>query len=206
MNLSILLSAMIVAAACIVSGNEDENLYSFTARNIYNEDVSLDAFRGKVVLIVNVASKCGYTDKTYKELQQIYDDLGEDDHFTILGFPCNQFGNQEPEKETVIEKFVKDKYDVEFPMFNKVDVIGENAHPLWKYLVKASGVIPDWNFYKYLVDHTGKVVVVFPTKMPLWIQDPQGAYDHIRDYVKKAKKYSKEVKAKVVKKELRNEL
>ena len=206
MTLSMILNWIILATACIVYGNDDETIYSFTATNIYGEDVGLDAFRGQVVLIVNVASKCGYTDKTYKELQQIYDDLGEDDHFTILGFPCNQFGNQEPNKEMAIERFVKEKYDVAFPMFSKVDVIGENAHPLWKHLAKVSAVTPDWNFYKYLVDHTGRVVRVFPPKIPLWIQDPQGAYDHIREYVIEARKYSKKMKAKIVKKELRNEL
>ena len=190
----------------IVSGAEQDNLYSLKATNINGEEVALDAFRGKVSLVVNVASKCGFTSITYKELMQMYKDLGSDDYFTILAFPCNQFGEQEPEKEEVIEKFVKDQFDVKFPMFSKVDVTGEHAHPVWKYLVKATGTTPTWNFFKYLIDHTGNVVEVFPTKESLWKYDPEGAYDVIKQYVKAAKKYAKEVKPKVVKKELREEL
>lgn len=198
----LILGSLVISTACIVSANEDQTIHSFTATNIYNEEVDLSEYSGKVVLIVNVASKCGYTDIGYKELQQLYKDLGGDNHFTVLGFPCNQFGNQEPEKEMAIEKFVKDQYNVRFPMFSKVDVTGENAHPLWKYLVKESGVKPSWNFFKYLVDHTGKVVEVFPTKTSLWKYDSAGAYDQIKRCIKRAKKYSKDVKTKNVKNEL----
>ena len=204
-SLLIAISCFIVYKCCIVSGTEHDNLYSLSATNIHGEEVALDAFRGKVSLVVNVASKCGFTSITYKELMQMYRDLGSDDYFTILAFPCNQFGEQEPENEEVIDKFVKDQFDVKFPMFSKVDVTGENTHPVWKYLAKATGTTPTWNFFKYLVDHTGKVVEVFTTKESLWKYDPEGGYDIIRNYVKRAKKYAKS-KPKVVKKELREDL
>lgn len=198
---------IIVYLSCIVSGGtEDDNFYSLTATNIDGEEVALDAFKGKVSLVVNVASKCGFTSISYKELVQMYRDLGAEDYFTILAFPCNQFGEQEPEKEDVIHKFVTEQFDVKFPMFSRVDVTGENAHPVWKYLVKATGSTPSWNFFKYLVDHTGRVVEVFATKESLWKYDPEGAYDLIKMYVKEAKKYAKESKPKVVKKELREDL
>jgi glutathione peroxidase len=198
---------IIVYLSCIVSGGtEDDNFYSLTATNIDGEEVALDAFKGKVSLVVNVASKCGFTSISYKELVQMYRDLGAEDYFTILAFPCNQFGEQEPEKEDVIHKFVTEQFDVKFPMFSRVDVTGQNAHPVWKYLVKATGSTPTWNFFKYLVDHTGRVVEVFATKESLWKYDPEGAYDLIKMYVKEAKKYAKESKPKVVKKELREDL
>ena len=190
----------------MVKSNDVSELFSFSAKDIYGEEVSLDAFKGKVILIVNVASKCGFTDIGYKELQQIYKDLGYDDHFTVLGFPCNQFGKQEPDPEETIEKFVKQDYNVEFPMFSKVDVKGNNAHPIWKYLVLKTGNEPKWNFFKYLIDHTGKIVDVFPSKTSLWKHDPEGIYNRIKKMVKEAKKFAKETKPKTVKKELREEL
>ena len=184
----------------LVSINGENNLYSFSATNIHNEEISLELFRDQVVLIVNVASECGYTDSHYKDLQRMYKNLGQDGYFTILGFPCNQFGGQEPNEEKVIDKFLKEKYNIQFPMFSKVDVIGENAHPLWKYLIEESGKSPNWNFFKYLVDHTGKVVDVFPTRTSV-----EEAYDKVAKYVKRAKKHAKQATHKIVKKELRDE-
>ena len=208
MNFLIIVSCLIVHTMCNVSGNEESEFYSLSAKNIYGEEVSLDSFRGKVVLVVNVASRCGFTRSTYKELQQMYRDLGAEDYFTILAFPCNQYGEQEPDSDKVIEKFVKDQFDVKFPMFSKVDVIGGNAHPIWQFLVKSTGTTPTWNFFKYLVDHTGKVVEVFPTRDSLWKYDAYdtGAYNLVKKYVKEAKRYAKQVKPKIVKKELREEL
>merc|ERR1712038_202445 len=206
MNFLVLVSCLIVHIIFNVSANEESEFYSLSAIDIHGEEVSLDSFRGKVVLVVNVASKCGFTKVTYKELQQMYRDLGAEDYFTILAFPCNQFGEQEPEENFMIEKFVKDQFDVKFPMFSKVDVTGANVHPIWEFLIKSTGTTPTWNFFKYLVDHTGKVVEVFPTKDSLWKYDPEGAYDIIKQYVKEAKRYAKQVKPKIVKKELREEL
>ncbi|WP_110112273.1 glutathione peroxidase [Bacillus sp. CGMCC 1.16541] len=137
------------------------SVYEYSAKTIKGEDVSLDRFRGNVMLIVNTASKCGFTPQ-YKELQALYEEFNEQ-NVTILGFPCNQFGSQEPGKEQDIEQFCQLNYGVSFPMFAKVDVKGEHAHPLFTYLTEeAPGLLGSkgikWNFTKFLVDQNGKVV------------------------------------------------
>jgi len=137
-------------------------LYSLKAMDIKGDQVSFDSFKGQVLLIVNVASECGYTDGHYTELQRLQDILGRDDLFQVLAFPCNQFGGQEPASDHDILSFATKQYKVDFPMFSKVDVKGREAHPVWKFLIKESGDEPRWNFYKYLIDHKGKVVDVFP--------------------------------------------
>ncbi|EEY63015.1 glutathione peroxidase, putative [Phytophthora infestans T30-4] len=107
-----------------------------------------------VILVVNVASDCGYTDKNYRELQELYEKY-HDEGFMVLGFPCNQFGGQEPGTAEDILKFAQEKYHVTFPLFNKVDVNGENAHPLFNFLKKKlDGFITNdikWNFTKFLI-------------------------------------------------------
>ena len=117
----------------------------------------------QVLLIVNVASECGYTDINYKQLVQLKNRLITE-NFEILAFPCNQFGQQEPKKNIAIEKFAKNSYGVNFPMFSKIKVVGELAHPLYRYLQNQIGRAPEWNFAKYLVDRDGKVV-------RFWAQD-----------------------------------
>lgn len=191
MAFSTVILNLFLLSVCVVSGKEETDLYSFKVTDIENNEVDLETFRGKVSLILNVASKCGYTNSHYKELQKMYADFGSE-YFTVLAFPCNQFGGQEPEEESVIHQFVKDQYGVKFPMLSKVDVKGENAHPLWKSLVKESGVEPNWNFFKYIVDHTGKLVAVLPTKASLWQYDIDKSYDRIKKLVKEAKRYAKE--------------
>jgi glutathione peroxidase len=136
-------------------------VYQFEAKKITGENVSLNEYDGNVLLIVNTASKCGFTPQ-YKELQQLYENY-HDKGFEILGFPCNQFMNQEPGDESEIQSFCKVNYGVTFPMFAKVDVKGKNAHPLFVYLTEnAPGVMGTkgikWNFTKFLVDRTGHVV------------------------------------------------
>ncbi|XP_071073537.1 glutathione peroxidase 7 isoform X1 [Dasypus novemcinctus] len=109
-----------------------------------------------VSLVVNVASECGFTDQHYRALQQLQRDLGPN-HFNVLAFPCNQFGQQEPGSNKEIETFVRRTYSVSFPMFSKVAVTGSGAHPAFKYLIQTSGKEPTWNFWKYLVAPDGKV-------------------------------------------------
>eukprot|EP00071_Canis_lupus_P025728 XP_022259285.1 glutathione peroxidase 7 [Canis lupus familiaris] len=111
----------------------------------------------QVSLVVNVASACGFTDGHYRSLQQLQRDLGPR-HFTVLAFPCNQFGQQEPDGDREIESFARRTYGVSFPMFSKVAVTGTGAHPAFKYLTQTSGKEPTWNFWKYLVAPDGKVV------------------------------------------------
>jgi glutathione peroxidase len=143
------------------------SVYDFTAKTIRSEEQSLADYKGKVLLIVNTASKCGFTPQ-YKELQELYEQYRDRD-FVVLGFPCNQFGHQEPGTEEEIEQFCQVNYGVTFPMFAKVDVNGENAHPLFEYLKeKAPGVLGTkaikWNFTKFLVDRNGNVVARFASQ------------------------------------------
>jgi glutathione peroxidase len=143
------------------------NVYDFSAKTIRGEEQSLADYKGKVLLIVNTASKCGFTPQ-YKELQELYEQY-RDRGFVVLGFPCNQFGHQEPGTEEEIEQFCQVNYGVTFPMFAKVDVNGESAHPLFQYLKeKAPGVLGTkaikWNFTKFLVDRNGNVVARFASQ------------------------------------------
>ena len=138
-----------------------KNVYDFQAKTIEGKDQSLADYRGKTLLIVNVASKCGFTPQ-YKGLEAMYRKL-HDKGLEILGFPCDQFGHQEPGNEAEIQTFCSTKYDVSFPMFAKVEVNGENAHPLYKHLKSESpGILGTegvkGNFTKFLVDKNGQVV------------------------------------------------
>jgi glutathione peroxidase len=136
------------------------SIYSFHAKTIKGEEISLESYKGQVLLIVNTASQCGFTPQ-YAELQQVYEQY-KDKGLAILGFPCNQFGGQEPGSEEEIAEFCSINYGVTFPIFAKVDVNGEKAHPLFKYLAEeAPGILGSkaikWNFTKFLVDRNGKV-------------------------------------------------
>lgn len=149
-----------------VSGTPD-NLYAFSAKTINGDSIRLDLYAGKVVLVVNVASKCGYT-KQYEGLEALYRKY-KDRGFVILGFPCNQFGGQEPGSEAEIAQFCKLNYGVSFPMFAKIHVNGEKVHPLYKWLkTGAPGLLGTeaikWNFTKFLVDPRGKVVARYASK------------------------------------------
>lgn len=137
--------------------------YNFSATNLQGKEINMDAYEGKVVLVVNTASECGLTPQL-DGLQKLYEDY-RDEGLVILGFPCNQFGNQEPGDEKDIAEGCVINYGVNFPMFSKVDVNGDNAHPLFKYLKNELGGILGskikWNFTKFLVDRNGKPVKRF---------------------------------------------
>jgi glutathione peroxidase len=144
-------------------------VYDFTAPSLAGEDVPLKRFEGQVLLIVNTASACGFTPQ-YKGLQELYAALSPRG-FSVLGFPCNQFGAQEPGDAKQIEQFCQTEYAVTFPMFAKIDVNGTSAHPLYIYLKREkSGLLGPsikWNFTKFLVDRKGKVVARHaPTARP----------------------------------------
>ena len=135
--------------------------YDFTAKDITGADVLLSVFEGKALLIVNTASKCGFTPQ-YDGLEALHRDLG-DKGLVVIGFPCNQFGAQEPGDAAEIANFCKLTYDVSFPMMAKVEVNGDGAHPLYKWLKgQAKGLLGSesikWNFTKFLVDRKGEVV------------------------------------------------
>jgi glutathione peroxidase len=137
------------------------SVYQFNAKSINGEEVSLESYKGNVLLVVNTASECGLTPQ-YAELQKIYDQYKENGFF-VLGFPCNQFGSQEPGSEEKISEFCILNYGVNFPLFAKVDVNGENAHPFFQYLKEeAPGQSEssdiEWNFAKFLINRNGQVV------------------------------------------------
>jgi glutathione peroxidase len=144
-------------------------IYDFKAKSLAGEDIPLKRFEGQVLLIVNTASACGFTPQ-YRGLEALYQTL-HPRGFSVLGFPCNQFGNQEPGDAKQIEQFCSTNYAVTFPMFAKIDVNGSKAHPLFDYLKsKKSGLLGPsikWNFTKFLVDRSGKVVARHaPTAKP----------------------------------------
>jgi glutathione peroxidase len=135
-------------------------IYDFSAKTIDGEDKSLADYKGKAMLIVNVASKCGFTPQ-YKGLEALYEKY-RDQGLVVLGFPCDQFGHQEPGDEDEIKNFCALNYDVQFPLFAKIDVNGANTHPLYKYLKGAAkGLLGSesikWNFTKFLVGKDGRV-------------------------------------------------
>ena len=137
------------------------SIYDFSARTIDGTEQQLDAYRGKTMLIVNVASKCGFTPQ-YEGLEALYRKF-EGQGLVVLGFPCDQFGHQEPGDEAEIKNFCSLNYDVSFPMFAKIDVNGAGTHPLYKYLKhEAKGLLGSeaikWNFTKFLIDKDGAVV------------------------------------------------
>lgn len=137
------------------------SIYDFEVKTIRGEMITMDAFRNKLLLIVNVASKCGFTNQ-YAGLEALYQKY-KDKGLVVLGFPCNQFMNQEPLSEDEIKSFCSLTYGVTFPMFAKIDVNGEQAHPLYTYLKEAKkGLLGSeaikWNFTKFLVDKNGNVI------------------------------------------------
>ncbi len=136
-----------------------KSVYEFTMRDIDGKNVKLDAYKGKVVMIVNTASKCGYTPQ-YEGLQALYD-KNKDKGFVVLGFPANNFMGQEPGTEAQIQEFCHLTYGVNFPMFEKITVIKGNAHPFYVQLGELSGTYPTWNFQKYLIGRDGKLIAHF---------------------------------------------
>lgn len=147
----------------------DMKFYEFEAQNLQGKNVSMESYKGKTVLVVNTASKCGLTPQ-FEGLEELYKKY-KADGLVILGFPCNQFANQEPGDEKSISEGCMINYGVTFPMFSKIDVNGDTAHPLYKYLKQELGGVfgskIKWNFTKFLIDADGKPVKRFaPTTKP----------------------------------------
>ncbi len=147
-----------------------ENIYKFTAENYKNEQVNLAEYEGKVLLVVNSASACGFTPQ-YEGLQNLYDQY-QSKHFEVLAFPCNQFGKQEKGTNDEIKSFCDLTFNIRFPLFSKIDVNGDNTHPLYTFLKnQAPGILGTknikWNFTKFLINRQGEVVKRFaPTTKP----------------------------------------
>ncbi len=157
-----------------IKGDKDMNFYDFQAKKINGQEVSMEDYKGKIVVVVNTASKCGFTPQ-YKELEELYQEY-KGKGVEIIGFPCNQFGKQESGSNEEIKEFCQINYGVSFNMFEKIDVNGKNAHPIYNYLKgEAKGLLSNeikWNFTKFLVDADGNVLKRYaPTVSPLKIKD-----------------------------------
>ncbi|KAM7461497.1 hypothetical protein LguiA_029618 [Lonicera macranthoides] len=167
-------SSSLSSSTLNMAQESSKSIYDFTVKDVSGNDVPLSNYNGKVLLIVNVASKCGLTQSNYKELNILYEKYKGQD-FEILAFPCNQFGWQEPGTNEEIKETVCTRFKAEFPIFNKIEVNGKNAAPLYKYLkAEKGGLLVDgikWNFTKFLVNKQGKVVERYgPNTAPLQIE------------------------------------
>ena len=161
---------------------DQHSIYELRAKNMAGEEISLEKYRGKVVLIVNTASKCGQAPQLEK-LEELYQDYKKDG-FVVLGFPCGQFAGQEPLEGEDIAEYCQINYGVSFPMFDKVDVRGPNTHPVFRFMASRQkngkfSVRPWWNYYKFLVGRDGKVI-------DYWITYTQPDVPRIRKTIEKA--------------------
>ena len=162
--MKLLLSIMLFAATTTLSA---QSIHSFTVKSIDGKDIKMSSFKGKKILIVNTASKCGYTPQ-YESLEKVYEQYK--DKLVIIGFPCNQFGGQEPGSNEEIVEFCKKNYGVTFPLADKVDVKGANTAAIYQWLTQKSknGVLDasiSWNFNKFLLDENGKMIAYFPSNV-----------------------------------------
>ncbi|PPK63011.1 glutathione peroxidase [Malaciobacter marinus] len=169
----LLISTILLVSSLI--GANMKTIYDIEVETIDGKKISLNEYKNKVLLIVNVASKCGFTSQ-YEGLEKLYNKYKNKD-FVVLGFPCNQFMNQEPATNEEIKEFCSLTYDVSFPMFSKIDVNGDEAHPLYKFLKsKASGFLGTeaikWNFTKFLIDKNGNIINRYsPSTTPKSLED-----------------------------------
>jgi glutathione peroxidase len=162
MKLLLLLTALFTASTMHAA----DSVYDITVKDIKGADTSLSAYKGKVLLIVNVASKCGFT-KQYTGLEALYAKY-KDQGLVVLGFPCNQFGGQEPGTEAEIAEFCSLKFDVKFPLFSKIEVNGPGRAPLYTFLSGEGAKFPGkigWNFNKFLVGRDGQVIARYESKV-----------------------------------------
>ncbi|CAI5730654.1 unnamed protein product [Peronospora destructor] len=170
-----------------VEAADGKSFMDFSVLDLHGRQVSMREFSAyRVILVVNVASECGYTDKNYRELQELQEKYS-DEGFTVLGFPCNQFGGQEPGTADEIMKFTQKKCYVTFPMFSKVDVNGDKAHPLFKFLTKRlDGFVTNdikWNFTKFLIINHEPVKRYGTTTSPLEIENDIVQALHVSQHV-----------------------
>jgi glutathione peroxidase len=164
MKILLILSALLLFQ--VVCAHAADSIYAISLKDIDGNSTSLKTYKGKVLLIVNVASQCGYTPQYagLEALQKKYQDKG----FSVLGFPCNQFGGQEPGTNEEIKQFCSSKYQVTFPLFDKIEVNGPNRHPLYLALAGKDSAFPGdikWNFSKFLVGRDGKILKRFESKV-----------------------------------------
>jgi len=163
--LLILFSSVLVSQPKEQTAVDKKSIYDFTMRTIDGKEKSLSDYKGEVLLVVNVASQCGYTPQ-YKDLEEVFEKY-KGKGFRILAFPANNFGEQEPGSDQEIKTFCQTNYSVTFDLFSKISVKGDDQHPLYSYITKESPFPGDvkWNFQKYLVDKDGNIVAMFPSRV-----------------------------------------
>ena len=163
-KITIILSLLVVTTVAF----GQKSFYDFKVTDIDGKEFNLASLKGKKVLVVNTASKCGYTPQ-YEQLESIYKNYG-DEKFTVIAFPANNFNNQEPGTDAEVEEFCKKNYGVSFPIMSKISVKGNDMHPLYRWLTSKNenGVMDSevkWNFQKYLIDERGRLVEVYESKV-----------------------------------------
>ncbi len=168
MKIKIMLIALLIASLGVFAQGKKKNFYSFDVKTIDGQKFDLSSLKGKKVLVVNTASKCGYTPQ-YKELEELNKMYGNSPRFVIIAFPANNFKNQEPGTNEEIKDFCEKNYGVTFQMMEKISVKGDDMHPLYKWLTtkKENGVMDAevlWNFQKFLIDENGNLVDMVPSK------------------------------------------
>jgi len=159
--LTIILTILMFSFFNKVDAKYEKIFFDHTIKNITNEIINLDQYKGKTILLVNVASKCGFT-KQYAGLQELYEKYRDKD-FYVIGVPSNQFGGQEPGSNAEIKNFCETNFNITFPLTDKVDVKGDNAHEIYKWAKKNYGnsAVPKWNFHKILINKDGKIHETF---------------------------------------------
>ncbi|XP_055410457.1 probable glutathione peroxidase 8 isoform X1 [Bubalus kerabau] len=148
------------------------SFYTFEVKDANGRAVSLEKFKGKVALVVNVASDCQLTDRNYLALQELHKEFGPF-HFSVLAFPCNQFGESEPRPSKEVVSFARNNFGVTFPIFHKIKILGSEAEPAFRFLVDSSKREPRWNFWKYLVNPEGQVVKTWRPEEPIEVIRPE---------------------------------
>ena len=174
--MKLLLSIILMTAITTLNA---QSIHGFTVKGIDGKDIKMSSFKGKKILVVNTASKCGYTPQ-YEALEKVYEQYK--DKLVIIGFPCNQFGGQEPGSNEEIVAFCKKNYGVTFPLADKIDVKGENTAAIYQWLTQKSknGVVDatiSWNFNKFLLDENGKMIAYYPSNVK---PDSQDILSHLK--------------------------
>ncbi|XP_030642891.1 putative glutathione peroxidase 8 [Chanos chanos] len=157
LSVAVCMGSLYLLQTKLTKSRKQKDFYTFEVKDTKGRTVSLDKYRGKVSLVVNVASLSEHTEQNYRALQELHRELGTS-HFNVLAFPCSQFGETEPGTSRDIEAFARTNFGVTFPIFSKIKIMGSEADPAFKFITDSVQRIPKWNFWKYLVNAEGQVV------------------------------------------------
>uniref|UniRef100_A0A3P8VCK3 Glutathione peroxidase n=1 Tax=Cynoglossus semilaevis TaxID=244447 RepID=A0A3P8VCK3_CYNSE len=166
LSMTVCVGCLFLLQTQLVKPRKPKDFYSFEVKDAKGRSVSLEKYRGKASLVVNVASHSEHTESNYRSLQELHRELGTS-HFNVLAFPCGQFGDTETGHSRDIEAFAKLNYGVTFPFFSKIRILGSEAEPAFKFLTDSVQKIPKWNFWKFLVNPDGKVVHFWKADEPI---------------------------------------